>query len=93
MGCKFSSFFPSEVLHVKTYVFHADLAQEEDGRWSAWVEALPGCATWGYGREEALRNIRNAVEAYLRDMQKAGEEMPHDAAPHELDEPVVAVTV
>ncbi|MBI3091793.1 MAG: type II toxin-antitoxin system HicB family antitoxin [Candidatus Tectomicrobia bacterium] len=78
---------------MKSYVFHADLVQEDDGRWSAWVEALPGCATWGYSREEALRNIRDAVEAYLRDLQEAGEEMPRVAAPHELDEPVVAVTV
>lgn len=82
-----------EVVRVKTYVFHADLVQEEDGRWSAWVEALPGCATWGFSKEEALRNIRDAVEAYIRDMQEAGEEMPHDAATHELDEPVVAVTL
>jgi predicted RNase H-like HicB family nuclease len=57
---------------VKSYIFRVELVEEDDGRWSAGVSALPGCATWGHTREEALRNIRDAVEAYVRDMQKAG---------------------
>jgi len=52
----------------KTYFFRVEVAQEDDGRWSAWVETLPGCATRGYTKDEALRNIRDAVEAYIRDM-------------------------
>jgi predicted RNase H-like HicB family nuclease len=70
-----------------------ELVQEEDGRWSAGVPALPGCATWGYIREEALRNARDAVEAYVRDLRKVGEEIPKDTALEVIDEPVVAVTV
>ena len=77
----------------KTYFFQVEIAQEEDGRWSAWVESLPGCATWGYTKQEALRNIRDAVEAYIRDMQKAGEDIPADAPTRVVDAPVVAVTV
>ena len=48
---------------MKSYVFHAELEQEEDGRWSAWIDALPGCATWGQSREEALDPL--AGEVYL----------------------------
>jgi predicted RNase H-like HicB family nuclease len=82
-----------EVTSVKSYVFRAEVVAEEDGRWSAGIPALPGCATWGYSRDEALRNLRDAVEAYLRDMQKVGEEIPKDATVEVVNEPVVAVTL
>ena len=78
---------------MKSYLFRVELVEEDDGRWSAGVPALPGCATWGYTREEALRNIRDGVEAYLRAMQKSGEEIPKDATIQIINEPVVAVTV
>ncbi len=78
---------------MKSYIFKIELVEEEDGRWSAGVPTLPGCATWGNNREEALRNIRDAIEAYVRDMQKAGEEIPQDAATHVIDDPVVSVMV
>lgn len=78
---------------MNTYVFRVELVKEDDGRWSAGVPALPGCATWGYTREEALHNLHDAVEAYIRDMQKAGEEVPQDATIQVINEPAVAVTV
>ncbi len=77
----------------KLYRFHVEIVEEEDGRWSAWVEALPGCATWGYTREEALKNIRDAVEAYVCDMQEAGETVPSDTTTQVVSEPVVTVSV
>jgi predicted RNase H-like HicB family nuclease len=82
-----------EVPVVKSYVFLAELLQEEDGRWSAGVPSLPGCATWGHTRVEALRNLRDAVEAYVRDVHEAGGEIPKDAPAQVRDEPLVAVTV
>ena len=78
---------------MKSYLFRVELVEEDDGRWSAGVPSLPGCTTWGYTREEALRNIRDAAEAYLRDMQKAGDEIPQDATIQVMNEPVVSVTV
>ncbi len=78
---------------MKSYDFHAELLQEEDGRWSAGVPSLPGCATWGLSKEEALRNSRDAVEAYVRDVQKAGGETPREASAEVRDEPLVAITV
>lgn len=82
-----------EVLTVKSYLFRVELVEEDDGRWSAGVPALVGCATCGITREEALHNIRDAVEAYVRAMQKAGEEIPNDAPLQVINEPVVAITV
>jgi antitoxin HicB len=81
------------VLAVTSYVFRVELVEEDDGRWSAGVPVLPGCATWGYTREEALHNIHDAVEAYIRDLQNAGEDIPKNATTQVIEEPVVAVTV
>jgi antitoxin HicB len=81
------------VLSVKSYVFRVELVEEDDGRWSAGVPVLPGCATWGYTREEALHNIHDAVEAYIRDLQNAGEDIPKNATTQVIEEPVVAVTI
>ena len=47
-----------------SYVFHAELVEEEDGRWSAGVPALPGCATWGHDRSEALRNLQDRSRGF-----------------------------
>jgi predicted RNase H-like HicB family nuclease len=60
---------------MKTYIFEVALHREEDGRWSAWIEVLSGCAAWGNNREEALGAIKDAAEAYVEDMLDAGEEL------------------
>ena len=78
---------------MQSYVFQVALVEADDGRWSAWVEALPGCATWGYTQEEALHNIHDTVEMYRRDMQKCGEEIPQAAALQTFTAPVVAITL
>lgn len=78
---------------MKSYLFHIVLTKEDDGRWSAEAPALPGCATCGNTQDEAIANIHDAVEAYIRDMQKVGEPIPTDATLPVLTEPVVAITV
>ena len=37
----------------------------ETGEWAAWCPDLPGCASAGATRQEALDNIREAVDLYL----------------------------
>ena len=54
-------------------VYKAQLERDEDGRWSAWIDALPGCAAWGYTQDEALEALQDAAEAYIEDMTEAGE--------------------
>jgi predicted RNase H-like HicB family nuclease len=41
------------------------LESSEEGRYTAIVPALPGCISEGDSREEALGNIREAIELYL----------------------------
>ena len=76
---------------MKTYIFQVELAQEEDGRWSTWIEALPGCTAWGYTREKALAAIKDAAEAYVEDMIEAGEELPKEGV-NVVEAPVVTIT-
>ncbi len=54
---------PTGRITVKSYVFQAELEQEDDGRWSAWIDPLPDCATWRYGKEEALEAWKEAAQA------------------------------
>jgi predicted RNase H-like HicB family nuclease len=76
---------------VKTYVFRIELAEEDDGRWSAWIDALPGCTAWGYTKDEALKAIQDAAEAYVEDMLEAGEELPKEGVTT-VEAPVVTIT-
>ena len=59
-----------------TYTYKATLVEEEDGRWSAWIDALPGCATWGYNKEDALQCLQEAAELVIEDMIMCGEAIP-----------------
>lgn len=38
----------------------------ETGDWAVWCPELPGCVSAGETREEALENIREAIELYLQ---------------------------
>lgn len=78
---------------VKSYVFRVELVREEDGRWSAGVPTLPGCATWGYTQEEALQNLHDAVQAYIRDIRKAGGDIHQESTMEIIDDPIVAVSL
>jgi antitoxin HicB len=86
-------YIPVEGHGMKTYIFHAELEQEEDGRWSAWIDALPGCATWGYSREEALESLKEAAQAYLEVLAEKGQRLPVAQTMQTIDAPVVAVTL
>jgi predicted RNase H-like HicB family nuclease len=41
------------------------LEPSEDGGYTVYVPSLPGCVSEGNSREEALANIREAIELYL----------------------------
>jgi predicted RNase H-like HicB family nuclease len=78
---------------VTSYIFFAEVAEEEDGRWSAWIEALPGCATWGYSREEALAALQDAAQAYIEVLIDKGQQLPSGKGVQVVDRPLIAVTV
>lgn len=54
--------------------------REEDGGYSVWVPALPGCMSQGDTLEDAAANIREAIQCYLQSSLKHGEALPDDSA-------------
>jgi predicted RNase H-like HicB family nuclease len=52
------------------------LEREPDGGYVAIVPALPGCVTQGDTRDEALANVREAIEVYIEDCLDAGDPVP-----------------
>jgi predicted RNase H-like HicB family nuclease len=61
------------------------LEQEPDGGYVASVPALPGCVSQGGSRDEALANIREAIELYLDDCRDAGDPIPIEAGREFVD--------
>ena len=45
--------------------FRVVLEPAEEGGYTVYVPSLPGCISEGDTREEALKNIREAIELYL----------------------------
>jgi predicted RNase H-like HicB family nuclease len=50
----------------------------EDGFWVAECPSLPGCISQGKNREEAVTNIREAIEGYIRALQDDGLPLPSE---------------
>ena len=50
--------------------YTAVFQEEKEGGFSVWVPDLPGCASQGGTFEEALGNIKEAIELYLEDSNK-----------------------
>jgi predicted RNase H-like HicB family nuclease len=57
------------------------LIPDEDGGYVVEVPSLPGCYSQGDTEEEALANIREAIDLHIEDMIAAGEEVPDDVPP------------
>jgi predicted RNase H-like HicB family nuclease len=53
------------------------LEPSDEGGYTAIVPALPGCISEGDTREEALRNIREAIDLYLEPVEDDGSFSPN----------------
>jgi predicted RNase H-like HicB family nuclease len=54
------------------------LERESDGGFVVSAPVLPGCISQGNSREEALANIREAVELYIEDCRLSGDPVPQE---------------
>ncbi len=53
----------------------------ESGGYTVTVPSLPGCLSEGDTVDEALANIRDAIDLYIEDMIADGEDVPEDVEP------------
>ena len=56
------------------------LERESDGGFVASVPVLPGCVSQGVSREEALKNIHEAIDLYIEDCLLSGDPVPEEAS-------------
>jgi antitoxin HicB len=56
--------------------FRIQIEQDEDGKFIASAPTLPGCWSQGDTRDEAIRNITDAIEGYLESLRKHGDPIP-----------------
>lgn len=49
---------------------------DEEGNYIAEVPSLPGCGSDGKTREEALTNVRDAIEGYIEALEDDGLPVP-----------------
>lgn len=59
----------------------------EDGYWVVECPSLPGCISQGKTKEEAVQNIREAIEGYVLALQQDGLPIP----PERFDAVLLAV--
>ena len=60
---------------------HVIIGQDENGYYTAEVPALPGCLSQGETYEEAIGNIKEAIEACLEVMESKHTFDPNRAVP------------
>jgi len=63
---------------MKSYTYRIIIEPDENNTFRAYVPALPGCHTWAESIGETRKNIRDAIDAYLRSLRADGEKIPED---------------
>ena len=52
------------------------LEPQEEGGYTVYVPSLPGCVSQGETTEEAVANIKEAIEVYLESLKERGVPLP-----------------
>lgn len=50
----------------------------EDGYWVAECPSLPGCISQGKTKDEAIKNIKEAIQEYIIAIQEDGISVPEE---------------
>lgn len=77
-------------MYLRTLRRYRVILEPDEGGFAVWVPALPGCVSQGDTREEALANIREAIQAYVGSARKHGETITEEEG---LEEATVEVAV
>lgn len=63
---------------MNSYTYRVIIEPDEHNTFHAYVPALSGCHTWGATLNEARKNIRDAIDAYIRSLRADGKSIPQD---------------
>lgn len=66
---------------MKEYNYTVILQAETEGGFSAIVPALPGCASQGENVQEALDNVREAIEVFVETLIQLKKPVPLEEFP------------
>lgn len=61
---------------VKILEYAVIIERGEDNYWVAHAPSLPGCHSQGKTREEAIKNIKEAIELYIETCISFGDPIP-----------------
>lgn len=73
------------------YSYTVILQAEEEGRYSVFVPALPGCHTEGDTQEEALIMAEDAIRCYIEGLMADNIPIPKETVPAALIQTVKIV--
>ncbi len=54
------------------------LSRGDDGYWVVEVPSLPGCISQGRSKEEAIGNIKEAIEGWIETASAHGQTIPDE---------------
>lgn len=92
----------TKAARVKSYlfkvVFEKDIWLDEPhwhALWRVYIPALPGAHAWGNTQQEALENLKNAVDLVIGNLLEEGNPIPADPSSYvqPCDEPLLVITV
>ena len=63
---------------LKIYTYRVIIEPDENKTYHGYVPALSGCHTWGKTIEEAKKNLKDAISAYVSSLAADGEPIPQD---------------
>jgi predicted RNase H-like HicB family nuclease len=82
-------------LETKSYIFKVVVEPDED-KWHAYCPVLEkyGAVTWGYTKEEALKNIQEVAQMVIEELAEEGKLIPEILEEAEVfSEPRVVVNL
>jgi predicted RNase H-like HicB family nuclease len=72
--------------------FKVDVCVEKDGEgYYAYCPALEGVHVGGESKEEAIKNVRDAVSAYIKSLIKHGDPIPLDFIETQEEQPTKVI--
>ena len=68
-------------MNMEEYSFSVQIRAVEEGGYVGFVPALPGCHTQGDTLDEAIANLREALQGYLASLIRRGRDIPVEPIP------------